>query len=470
MKNMRWSSLTMAAILATAGCSENEVASRDASSDAHRYSSEGSVDFQDTSSLAAIHDTTSLLHPDKAKESGFEFDWSAKLMQGKETRSIYLLGDSLIVETKDHQLHALDRHSGHYKWVIQLSNPIDFHPTLMDSPNSKDRFIFFMSKNHLYAIDVTRTPSGRELGVLSWKYLLPYTASTPPHANDYYVSVGCEESNFILSMQIKETNKNSVKRIKPKVVTWKRALSGRLTGTPASTGDKDDSTLMVATASGKIMGLSFSGGSDIWEFPSTYSTGPFSADLLIHDDNVFAACEDHHLYCIDRVSAGLLGKIALDSPLTKAPWVVGHLNISKGADEDTIININNDLDIMVQSRGSPLCPAGKFYHLKVKDIVEKNREKFDASGREHISRRWELGVNWTLDGAFSYMFRTRTHFILLKEQNLLLVERSTGKITRTISLGNTELFVHHDNDSKAENSRLFLASRDGGVYSLRLRD
>ncbi|MGE4159107.1 MAG: hypothetical protein AB7F75_08420 [Planctomycetota bacterium] len=469
MKNTRWSALTLFATLALAGCSDDDMSPRDPSSDAHRYASEGSVDFHEPGTSTLIEDTTSLLHPNKMRESGFELDWSAKLMQSKEIRSLFMLGDTVLLETKDHQLHAMDRHSGHYKWVIQLSNAIDFHPTLMESPISKDRFIYFMSKNQLYAIDVTRTPSGRELGVLSWKYLLPYTASTPPHANDYFVSVGCEEKNFILTMQTKETGKSS-KRIKPKVVCWKRALGGRLTGTPASTGDKDDSTLMVATASGRINGLSFSTGTDIWQFPSTFSTGPVSADLLIHDNFVFAACEDHYLYCMERVSASLLGKIALDSPLVRAPWVVGHLNIAKDSEGEAIINVDNDMDILVQSKGSPIHPYGNFYHIKVKDIVEKKREKFDASDRVHVTRRWELGINWTLEGLYSYLFRTRTHFMLLKDQELVMVERNTGKVTRTIPLGNTELFIHHDVDSKTENNRLFLANRDGSVYSLRLRD
>lgn len=458
------------AVLTLGGCAEEPSDAPDSERDAHRFSGEGAVDVTEPERLEPIKDASSLLHADRMKEVGFELDWGSKLMQGKKVHAMHILDDSILLETRDHQLHALDRYSGHYKWVVQLTHPIDFHPTLMESSTDKDRFIFFVSQNYLYAIDVTKTPSGRELGIISWKILLPYTASTPPHANDFFVAIGCEERNFVLALQIKEIGKEAIRRIKPRIVNWKRTLPGRLTGTPASTGDKDDSIVMVATANGQITGLSFNSGAERWSFPSSYRTGPFTADLLIHDDMVFAACEDHHLYALERSSGSLMGKIALDSPLTKAPWVVGQLKLTKDQEGTAIIKIDNDMDVFAQTIGSPQNPEGRFYHIRVSDVVEKNKAFFENSNQTQVYRRWEMGASWSLEGQYSYLFRTRTQFFVLKGETLVVLDRDSGKVVRSIPLGDTQLIVHYDPENRTDHNRLFVSTREGGVYSLQLRD
>jgi outer membrane protein assembly factor BamB len=435
-------------------------------SDPIRHTGEGALPTQNETFIENIT-SNSILNIQKMEQAGFHLDWRNALMNHEKIRHLYLHDDSIIVETESNQIHSLDRFTGHYKWLIQLKHPLDFPPYFMASQVDKQRILYCVSRNYLYAIDMTKSITGKELGVLKWKYSLDYSPSSPPYANEFFLSFGTEEKNFIATLKTRQDKSSSDD--KPRFILWKRILNGKITSRPSSASLGEKANLMVATENGKIYGLDFNSGKIIWQYPKNSRAGAFKAPLVVHGDGIYAVNEDYTLYVISRQTSLLNGKIALDAPLRQSPIPIGDLEILYDKSGNEIINIKNDLDIFIQSDPSYYDKEGIFYDIHVDKIIKSKLTQIENTEKTQALYSWVLKINWKLKGKYQYLFRTRSEVFLKHKQDIIVVNRKDGQLLRTIDMGDVPLIVHHDPLSNYKQNRLFIATKNGQIYSLKLK-
>jgi len=454
--------------------------------DKHKSSlTEGNIIDSGKYEFAKTDDKTSILHPERIKKLGLDITWSVRLQNKRKIRKFHLLNESVIIETEDNQIHSLNRENGQYKWMIQINEKLDFAPYMYLAEDGK-KMLFLIARNHLYCIDTTVTYAGREIGRILWVRNLDHTASTAPHANDFDVIIG-SENNFVMSYNYKRVGQvlNDTQLDRPNHYTWHRSLPDRITSAPTSNRDPNNPVTMVGCHDGRIYGFNFSTGKTMWKFPSNTSVGgEFKADLLHHSDKAYAPNMNHTLYILDGSSGREDGKITLQSPLSKTPWVLGDVKYKVIKDGSKVEITQNDLDIFIQADGDYINKDGHFYRIIIENIVvrkiidpntlsqlqldpdEENDTVDDA--RKRYFRRWVAKISWQLEGKYDLLFRTKNFVFLKKENKIVKVNRITGQIIYKHELGETAITIYPDSTSDYLKSRLFVAT-DRDIYAIGLK-
>jgi outer membrane protein assembly factor BamB len=474
-------------LLMIVSCSSSSEGDPDVAREFNYTGEEGKIKSSREFELPVITDSSSLLHPDRLKDLGINVVWSARLQHGRSIRKFHVIKDSVLIETEDNQIHSLDRSNGQYKWMQQISNPLDFDPFMHAAKDGK-KMIFFIARNHLYCIDASKTYAGREIGAMLWKRKLDHTAATKPHANDFDVIIGCEDNNFVMSYRYKivdiKTNRTHI--IRPMYFSWHRSVPGRITAAPTSIEDPNNPVTMIASHDGRIRGFDFANGKTRWTFPTSRGTGgAFSADLVHHKGRIYAVNENHTVYILDGTSGREDGKITLQTPISKAPAVIGDINYTIIGDGSTVKITKKDLDIFCQAEGDYENEDGYFHRLYVDDVVvrkiidpnqlrqssaddeDEDEEEEAEDGKKRYFRRLIIKEAWRLEGKYEFMFRTKKFVFLKNDNDLVKVRRDTGEILYRHDLGSTNLSIYPDISSDYMKSRLYIAN-DRDVFCLEL--
>lgn len=208
---------------------------------------------------------------------GLEEVWRRRLGETlKESGGVkgaWLMGDYVILETKNLKLYGFQRQTAQPTFLVPLTDPIDIGPS-----EDKDH-VYVVSRNVLFAID--------KRGFLDYRSMLKFAPSSRMVADDTNLYMGCFDG------KVRAFYKAS------RYFTWNWTTNGVVMARPAL-GSK---LLYAGSEDGYVYALSPEDGHDEWRFKTSgYIRGNIAYDK--DSRTVFAASADGSLYALRDLKQG----------------------------------------------------------------------------------------------------------------------------------------------------------------------
>lgn len=336
--------------------------------------------------------------PDRLDRMGLQLRWQAKV-QAPAPRRVHLGARTCYVEAGN-VIHALDRRSGFYKWMLELPGPLDAPPgesvvpqTREDQASGRDT-AYFAAKQQLTAVDIHDPRwTGRELGTMLWTQCLPFRASGTPMASDFFLACGAEDHGVYV-YKLRESDPQSpggVRRMHVKA--WHYDTGGEMGGALVLPTDSPDQ-IIAASCGGVVMSRSLSDGSVRWRYPFerdrtvggvrwglAYDTvrHPPGKDNLAGrlERTLYVGSLDHGLDVIDPDGGLLLERVLLSEGIEVKPLVVSRVVKGEGPDWAIV----RDLYCVAMD--------GKLFAFRVEDLHRARRgDDGQPALDEHGEPKW----------------------------------------------------------------------------------
>lgn len=240
----------------------------------------------------------------------FARKWVADLgLKNDEVTDVYVRETLVIVYTRDHFAHVLDRESGENKWVVQVSaQGVKLRPPVV----LKDFVVFpTISTMEVY------NRFGKEHRSVLAKGLALRSGAAGSGTRIYY---GADDPNGgrVVSLDLAGSQYQNAS------VNWTLQTHSGISATPAI----QQGLLYAADDSGGIYAVNAESRDPIWATKhegredGVFGTGArIQADLKADDYGVYAASMDTKLYCIGRTDGRIRWQYFAGQPLSHSPSV-----------------------------------------------------------------------------------------------------------------------------------------------------
>lgn len=201
-----------------------------------------------------------------ALESVWENNLSGDTKESRvEVRAVYLYDDTILVESVDLALFALDRRTGAGLWIAPLTHPLRVKPTL------HDRRYYSVMGGHLATID--------SKGMMTKGLRFPVSLSAPLMVTDqYFYAAGARGG-------VRKLDKNQIRDVWPTSVK----TGGVILEQPTMMED----VVLFATTSGEVIGVDYiTGGRRI----DIRDRGSVFGGVVTDGTNFYFAASDYYAY------------------------------------------------------------------------------------------------------------------------------------------------------------------------------
>lgn len=231
----------------------------------------------------------------------FAQGWRAELplIRGNAVTSMQVLGDLLLVYTKNNTVYAINAGGGQVLWSASVAKPTD---ELREAVMFKDLIVFPTTST----LEVYNS-----LGTLQRSVNIGHAIRSDLATVDEFVYVGLDYSYGGRLAKLDTTRKFAP-------TDWELMTGAGVSASPVW----KDSVLFVGGEDGAVYAVN-EDRAPVWSIPGhVFKTGGrILADLVADDYALFVASTDTRLYAIDRNSGKIRWQFYAGQPLLKSPFV-----------------------------------------------------------------------------------------------------------------------------------------------------
>jgi len=279
------------------------------------------------------------------KEAGLQIAWQklVALNINEKVESMTVLGSNVYVQTNSNYLFCLDRNDGRQVFALPAAEP----RLPVSQPADFNNIVYFMSANHLLAIDLR---SGAELFRKKIRY--PATAR-PAITRQYFYLIGNDKQ-----LHVADSNMFDIFKVDADDMSQITSVIS------------NSDSIFFATETGKVYCMDANKPVKRWQFDTA---GPIDAALAKSSDAVYVSGRDTNLYKLDAQKGKLLWKFYtgsfLNSSARPTGKVVYQYAINKGV---YAIDANSGKQIWLSADGADLLAedANTAYIISKKNICE----------------------------------------------------------------------------------------------------
>ncbi len=245
------------------------------------------------------------------KELPFEFSWDLELPAPVHISWVdKAIPDTLFLQTKKRQIHAIDIKSGHTKWVSRsLPKLMELPPNVVreELPGRKkgeiilDDRLYVISDSILFCIDAV-------YGQVIWRFVLPFEPSTGPYATGSGKGLRVFMGDWQGHLRVVTYHEE---KMNPYVL-WQWNLRGAAMADPVGTGG------LVYIGNDRGVLQCFDHDRELnWEF----KIGNTMRGEPIHRGrSLYFGSTDNVFHVINRLSGQVMGQLYLDAPIERSPF------------------------------------------------------------------------------------------------------------------------------------------------------
>lgn len=338
----------------------------------------------------------------------FARKWVADLgLKEDEVTDVFVRDTLVIVYTRNHLAHVLDRESGENKWVVQVgAEGVKLRP-----PVVLKNFVVFPT---ISTMEVYNRFGKEHRSVLASGFALR-SGATGNGARLYY---GADDPNGgrVVSLDLAGS------QYQISSVNWTLQTRSGISATPAI----QQGLLYAADDSGGIYAVNAETRAPIWAIKhegreeGVFGTGArIQADLKADDYGVYAASMDTKLYCIGRTDGRIRWQYFAGQPLTQSPTVTA-TTVYQFIDGTGVVAID-------KTQGDPVRKA-----------------------------------KWTVPNAIQFLAEDEKYTYLERSDHVIVaVERSTG--SAKFQSKRTDFVAYA---TALKNNIVFSATRDGQIRAI----
>lgn len=235
---------------------------------------------------------------------GFRLLWARKSSSDLKIQNVRVNHDTVLVETTQNSLSALDSRSGFPLWTVDFENPVEYGP------------IFTQEGMYLISAGLIYCLSQPEIGTYDWRRPMPFAAITEPA--DY-------KKNLVFGGALSRFYSYHRKR---RSLDWSVPTEGAITTAPVIYQD----SAIFASERGILYRLSLESHKYVWRQTralGTYSSPPVF-DVKATPPRLFIGTKEQYLIAVDLTNGYLLPagehtewREMLDGPITQQPMLQG---------------------------------------------------------------------------------------------------------------------------------------------------
>lgn len=338
----------------------------------------------------------------------FSRKWVADLgLQNDETTDVFVREKLVIVYTKNHFAHVLDRESGERRWVVQVgAEGVKLRPPLV----LKDYVVF----PTISTMEVYNLFGKEHRSVLANGLALRSGAA----GNGTRVYYGADDPNGgrVVSLDLAGSQYQNSS------VTWTLQTRSGISATPAI----QQGLLYAADDSGGIYAVNAESRAPVWAVrhegreEGVFGTGArIQADLKADEYGLYAASMDTKLYCIGRTDGRIRWQYFAGQPLAHSPAVTA---------------------------------TTVYQYIEGTGVVAIDKTQGEPARK----------AKWTVPGAIQFLAEDEKYAFLERSDHVIVaVERSTG--TPKFQSKRTDFVAYA---TALKNNTIFAATRDGQIRAI----
>ncbi|NRA36590.1 MAG: PQQ-binding-like beta-propeller repeat protein [Planctomycetes bacterium] len=329
----------------------------------------------------------------------FEYSWDLELPAPVHMSWIQpSIPDTLFVQTKKRQIHAIEIKTGHTKWVSrQLPKLIKQQPQVVrtELPGRKkgeviyDDRLYVVTDSILFCFDAV-------YGQLIWRYQMPFEPSTGPYALGFgkglRVFIG-DWQGHLRVVTYQEASQQAY-------VLWQWNLRGAALADPMAEGN----LAYVSNDRGVLNCFDVDR-----ELKWTYNMGsPMRGEPIVRGRSLYFGSSDNVFHVVNRLSGQVMGQLYFDAPIERSPF---QFNFDRKR-------------IYVWTEG-----AGKSQGLHAIDAVPDQIKYVDAIENQLPLEVERLSESWFVSGVSRIVGSSRHQLYVTHENDTVVyaLNRKTGK-------------------------------------------